>query len=126
MGKYDDIINLDRPKSRYPKMSMEKRGAIFSPFEALTGYEDKINESGKYREIKCEMSDEDIDKINTVLNILKKNDLVKINYYDNKDKRYKEVTGNIKKIDTYKKIIILNNNININFNDLRMIDIIPN
>ncbi len=126
MDNYDDIINLERPKSRYPKMSLEKRGAIFSPYEALVGYDEKINESGRYKDVKKELSDEDKDIINNILINLKKNDLVKIVYYDNVISRYKEINGNIKSINTIKKIIVLKNNIDINFDDLLRIDIIPN
>ena len=42
MGKYDDIIKLDRPKSDRPKMSNHDRAKIFAPFAALRGYEDAI------------------------------------------------------------------------------------
>ena len=39
MEKYEDIINLSRPVSNRPKMSLEQRSAQFAPFAALTGYE---------------------------------------------------------------------------------------
>lgn len=42
MGQYDDIINLDRPKSIRPKMSLRDRAKIFMPFAALKGYEEAI------------------------------------------------------------------------------------
>ena len=32
---YQDIINSPRPKSKHPKMSLEKRAKIFQPFESL-------------------------------------------------------------------------------------------
>ena len=45
---YDDIINLPHHQSkRHPRMSMSQRGALFSPFAALTGYDDTIDESGR-------------------------------------------------------------------------------
>ena len=37
MGKYDDIINMDRPKSNRPSMSRADRAKIFMPFAALKG-----------------------------------------------------------------------------------------
>lgn len=47
-GKYDDIIGLSRPVSaRHAPMSMENRAAQFSPFAALTGYDDAIGEAGR-------------------------------------------------------------------------------
>lgn len=45
MGKYDDIINLPHHVStEHPRMSMSDRAAQFSPFAALTGYDDAIRE----------------------------------------------------------------------------------
>ena len=46
--KYGDIINLPRPASkRHPLMPLAKRAAQFSPFAALTGYEDAVRESAR-------------------------------------------------------------------------------
>ncbi len=37
-GKYDDIINMERPVSkRHPPMPRANRAAQFAPFAALTG-----------------------------------------------------------------------------------------
>lgn len=46
MGKYDDIIGLEHPTSgRHARMSMHDRAAQFSPFAALTGYGDAVDET---------------------------------------------------------------------------------
>ncbi|MDY2861753.1 MAG: hypothetical protein SOT10_04035 [Oscillospiraceae bacterium] len=46
--KYDDIINMPYIKSKKrPWMTMAERGARFSPFAALTGFEDAIDETAK-------------------------------------------------------------------------------
>lgn len=46
MTDYEDIINLEHPTSRrHPRMSMHDRAAQFSPFAALTGYDDAIDET---------------------------------------------------------------------------------
>lgn len=46
--KYDDIINLPHHKSaKYPHMDLYDRAAQFSPFAALTGFEDAIEETGR-------------------------------------------------------------------------------
>ena len=47
MGKYDDIINLKRPVSKHPKMSLYQRSAQFAPFSALTGYDEIIKETAR-------------------------------------------------------------------------------
>ena len=45
MTEYDDIIDLPRPKSKHEPMPMSDRAAQFSPFAALTGYGDAIDET---------------------------------------------------------------------------------
>ena len=46
--KYDDIINMPYIKSKKrPWLTMAERGAQFSSFAALTGFEDAIDETAK-------------------------------------------------------------------------------
>ena len=43
---YEDIINLPHHVSRtHPHMTLKERAAQFSPFAALTGYEDAIDKT---------------------------------------------------------------------------------
>ena len=47
--RYDDIINREYPlrehdRIRHPAMPMSERAKIFSPFAALKGYEEAIDE----------------------------------------------------------------------------------
>ena len=45
---YDDIINLPHHVSnRHPHMSIAERGALFSPFAALTGYNETLDENAR-------------------------------------------------------------------------------
>ncbi len=41
-GNYDDIIDLPRPQSRRAKMSRIDRGAQFSAFAALPGFDAEL------------------------------------------------------------------------------------
>ena len=44
---YEDIINLPHYEPKYhTRMSIEARSAQFAPFSALTGYEEKVKETG--------------------------------------------------------------------------------
>jgi len=44
MSKYDDIINMPHHVSdRHPQMSMHSRAGQFSPFAALTGYDEEVD-----------------------------------------------------------------------------------
>lgn len=45
MGKYEDMLQLERPASPRQKMRPEDRAAQFSPFAALTGYEEVIDQT---------------------------------------------------------------------------------
>jgi hypothetical protein len=56
MGNYDDIINLTRPISKHPKMSLYQRSAQFAPFAALTGYEEQVKETARLTEQKYDIS----------------------------------------------------------------------
>lgn len=51
-NKYDDIINLPRPESKYPRMPRANRAAQFSPFAALTGHEEAIRETASSQDTK--------------------------------------------------------------------------
>ena len=45
-NKYDDIINLPHHVSvTRPQMSLDERAAQFSPFAALTGFENEIEKT---------------------------------------------------------------------------------
>ena len=46
---YADIIDIPHwePNRKHPRMSLHDRAAQFAPFAALTGYEDKIEETEK-------------------------------------------------------------------------------
>ena len=46
MGKYDDIIDLPHHVSKtHPQMAMSDRAAQFSPFAALTGFEEAVEDT---------------------------------------------------------------------------------
>ena len=47
INNYNDIINLSRPVSKRPKMSLEQRSAQFAPFAALTGYDGQVKETAR-------------------------------------------------------------------------------
>lgn len=52
---YDDIIQLPHHVSaRHPQMSLHDRAAQFSPFAALSGYEDAVDEAGR---LTCERTE---------------------------------------------------------------------
>lgn len=56
--KYDDILHLPHHVSGvHPQMSLQNRAAQFSPFAALTGYEEQAREAARLTDEKIELSE---------------------------------------------------------------------
>ena len=49
--RYEDMLYMEHPTSRkHPRMASEMRAAQFSPFSALTGYDDAVKEMAEFVE----------------------------------------------------------------------------
>ncbi len=127
---YSSIINLPHHVSEtHPHMSLYDRAAQFSPFAALTGYEDAIKEAGRQVSSKIEISEEEKLEINRKLNYLsehkKDNIEFTISYFikDKKKKggRYEEVTSTLKRLDEVEKYILLKDDTKIMIDDINEI-----
>ncbi|MBQ3231505.1 MAG: hypothetical protein IJA93_00935, partial [Clostridia bacterium] len=60
MGKYDDIINMKYPTAKTRKaMTLLERAAQFSPFAALSGYEEAIDETARLTDAKILLSEDE-------------------------------------------------------------------
>ena len=115
-SRYDDIIHLQHPtSSKHPRMAALGRAAQFSPFAALTGYEGSIRETARLTDAKAELDEDKIAALDMKLRFLADHlsecPKVSITYFKADDKKeggsYKEVTGIVKKIDTYEKTVML-------------------
>ena len=70
-GGYEDIINLPHHvSSKRPQMPMLDRAAQFSPFAALTGYDDAIHETGRLTDEKIDLSEEEKEALDRKQQIL--------------------------------------------------------
>ncbi|MBR4941458.1 MAG: hypothetical protein IKZ19_05610 [Clostridia bacterium] len=68
---YEDIVNLPRHVSKkYPQASMSDRAARFSPFAAISGYEEMVLEVARTTEEKLVLSEDEIENINCCLKII--------------------------------------------------------
>lgn len=129
---YEDIINLPHYEPKHKRMSIEVRSAQFSPFAALTGFNDEIKETERLVDKKILLSEDEKIKINDklleTLKNIKNKPKVKIIYFipDNKKcgGRYTEVISNVKKIDMTEKYIMLEDKIKIYFKNIFDINII--
>ena len=56
---YQDIIRLPHPVSKdRPHLSMQERAAQFSPFAALSGYDDAVKETARMSEEQMKLSED--------------------------------------------------------------------
>lgn len=129
--KYADIINLPRHTSpNRPRMSAIDRAAQFSPFAALTGYEDAVSEAGRLTDQKLLLSEDAKtvinEKIQLILDVLNEEPIVAITHFVPDPKKsggsYETVSGIIKEINEYDRAVILTDNTFIPIEQIREIE----
>lgn len=126
MKNYEDIIDIKyNGVKNHQKMSISNRAFQFAPFRALTGYTESIEEEARITINKHILTEEQNYIINEKINIIKNYiNKEKFNFtYFIKDKIkdggiYKNINDYVIKVDEVKNLIILKNNIKINFNDI--------
>ena len=128
---YDDIINLSHHvSSTRPQMSMIDRAAQFSPFAALTGYDSAIKETGRMTYKKIEMDEEALNILNMKFQVLvdSLDDEPEVTFTCFKpDERkaggaYIEVTGTVKKVDDFERLIVMQDGTKIPMDDILNIE----
>ena len=131
--KYDDIINLSHHvSSRHPQMPMMNRAAQFSPFAALTGYDDAVRETARLTDEKIELDEyekEELDrKIQWLGSHLDEHIPVSITYFHPDDKKaggsYEEIVDTIRKINVYEHEILLTKGTKIPIMNILLMDFI--
>ena len=82
MGRYDDIIDHPHHVSQvHPRMSLRNRAAQFSPFAALTGYDDQIAEAARLTDRRVELTEAEAEEIGRQLGRLGRGDGVELTYF---------------------------------------------
>ena len=108
--QYDDIIRLQRPDSgRRARMSLYDRAAQFSPFAALTGFDDAIAETGRQTQDRIELDRDALDRLDEqmqgLLEVLDSQPEAEVVWFRYDERKaggsYVTTTGHVKKIDTY-------------------------
>ena len=121
-GKYDDILSLPHPTSRkHPRMSAIDRAAQFSPFAALTGYEETIEETGRLTEQPVELWEDARMELDRRQQILLDNAAlspeVTVRYFCPDSRKeggaYVTVSGRLKSVDSVNRVLHLQNGIGI-------------
>ena len=131
MGKYDEIINLPHHVSKtHPQMPMLKRAAQFLPFAALRGYGDAIKEIQRQTEEKVELEENDLNALNEKMQYLRANlarmPEVTFTYFKPDERKaggaYLTISGTVKRIDEYRRMIILHDGTRLPMDDIKTIE----
>ena len=115
MSQYDDIINLPHHvSSKHPQMSLRSRAAQFSPFAALTGHSEAVEETARLTEEERIIDDTVIDDLNRKLqelrSLLPEHPIIRVTFFE-KDLRksggrYRTVESAIVKIDKTRQELV--------------------
>ncbi|MCD7860219.1 MAG: hypothetical protein LUH51_08730 [Firmicutes bacterium] len=115
-GKYDDLLYLPHHRSAtHAQMSMQARAVQFSPFAALTGYEDCIAEAGRQTAARPEQGEAAVAALDEALRALapelSRRPRVRIRYFRPDERKSGgeicTLVGNLKEIDTVHTRLIL-------------------
>ena len=130
-GPYNDILHLPHPVSRkHPRMAVADRAAQFSPFAALTGYDDAVREAARLTDRRLELDEYEQqalnDRLQQILSRLPKQPVVRITYFRpdscKEGGAYVTVNGVIKRLDTVEREIRLVDGTRIPLEDIWDID----
>ena len=130
-NKYDDIIDLPYPqKSTRQRMSRGDRAAQFSPFAALVGYEDAVEETARLTEEKLELAEDMkaiIDaKLGIIVDQLDSHPSVTITYFVPDEKKtggsYVSLTGRFKCVKETERTVVIAERTEIEMDKIRKID----
>ena len=120
---------MDRPKSKYQKMSMSDRATQFAPFAALTGHKEAILEQQRITQTKRILSNEEKLRINEkIVEMVKLKSKCRITYFE-KDKtksggQYMESVLSFKRMDELNKTLFFKENIQIQIDDIVDIEVL--
>ena len=124
---YEDIVNLPRPVSKkHPQPPLSERAARFAPFAAITGYEEMVLEEARVTEEKIELDECALilldKKLNILQNYLSQSPKITVTYFVPDKKKtggaYRTIIGTAKRIDQYKKLLIMNDDRKIQIEDI--------
>ena len=130
--KYDSIRNLTRPVyPDLPHMPVEDRAAQFSPFAAVVGYDDAVDETARLTDARILLGEDEAARIDEALADIRRRlpEGVRANvtYFVPDERkaggRYENVRGKVRRIDDYEKVLILEGNLEIDIGDIIKIEL---
>ncbi len=125
--RYDDILDLPRHVSLNRRhMSNLERAAQFSPFKALSGYEDEVNDTARQREEKRILGEAEQAELDQVLQALAERiasrPVVTVTYFVKDEKKeggqYAGSSFRLRRIDTVRRVLVKENREEIPLDDV--------
>lgn len=106
MEDYSDIINHPHHVSeKRQRMSLRDRAAQFSPFAALTGYDEEIDETARLTDHREELTEDETEELNQAICRIQELNLpqIKVTYFVLDEKKsggkYVQYTGHFRFLD---------------------------
>ena len=106
MDDYRDIIHHSHHISaKRPQMSLYSRAAQFSPFAALTGYDEEIDETARLTDHRAELTEDELNALNAAFQKLSELELplITVTYFIPDEKKsggaYVQYTGHFRFLD---------------------------
>lgn len=120
---------MERPTSKYPKMSMSDRASQFAPFAALTGHKEAVLEQQRITQAKRILSNEEKLEINEkIVEMVKLKSKCRITYFEKDQKKsggkYYTATYTFKRLDELNKTLIFKENVQIQIDDIADIEVL--
>ena len=124
---YEDIVNLPPHISEnHSQPTMKDRAARFAPFAAITGYEEMVLEEARVTEERIDLDEGTLsllnEKLNMIQEFLDEEPEVTITYFEPDKKKsggaYVSITGLVKRIDEYERLVIMKDGKKINIEDI--------
>lgn len=116
LAAYQDVLYCSRPVSRHPKMSIENRAKLFTPFSALRGFDIEIltQEQDRLLVPQISLASDREEEIYRVLNGLHQGDWATVTYFvpvkhiaQQLLGEYTVVSGEVKRVDDVEQLLVL-------------------
>ena len=127
VDRYDDIINLPHHVSKtHLPMATPDRAAQFSPFAALAGYDGAIKETARLTDERVELDEAEKNILDQKLSIVEEQlcnePEITVTFFRPDEKKvggaYVSISGIVKKIDYYKRVILMQDGTRIEIEDI--------
>ena len=125
--QYDDIIDMPHHISiNRPHMSIHDRAAQFAPFAAMTGHDVAVKEKARLTNERLDLDEGMRQLLDERLQLIRRNldsrPDITLTYYIQDERKeggeFATVRGKVKKIDEYKHIVIMEDELSIPIEDI--------